>query len=333
MELIIKLEHFNAKFLQIQNANNKRPNFYNVIYNSPTVILNNLIFETPWMDVPFGICQYNNNDEKQKNKYYIDLSFNNSSSQDELNNFYNCMNDIDDFIIDFLYHNRHDLGLIGNVENYYSKQIRFNKNNNNYPPTLKLKIFKGITKILDPDNNLVDFSTHVRAGSRSKAFIKCNGLWVFNNKFGMSWKVMKLINQPLQLPKKLTSIQPTESDIIESDSDDLVTDDTDTMFVYDDYNREFVDLCRKLTTNELMRIDRLEYEIEELERNRNFEIKHQYMEDIEHKNLLDEHITDPDEVTYRIEHCSHKKNHLHLQNNNINASIDTFITGDNSHTI
>jgi hypothetical protein len=304
MELIIRLEHFNAKFLQINMPNNKRPNFYNIIYNSPTVILNNLMFETPWMDVPFGICQYNNNDEKQKNKYYIDLSFNSYNVNDELHNFYNCMNDIDDFVIDFLYQNKHELGLIGNVESYYSKQIRFNKNNNSYPPTLKLKIFKGITKIFNNEHNLVNFDSFVKPGSKSKAYIKCNGLWVFNNKFGMSWKVMKLINKPTSLSKRLTLNEPVESDIEDDDDDD----DMGVMFIYEDYNKEFVDNQRKLSKPEIDIIDKLEYEIEELERNRNFEIKHKYMEDIENK-IAEQHqtkIIEPDDVTYSIEHCSHQ---------------------------
>lgn len=301
MELIIRLEHFNAKFLQINMSTIKRPNFYNIIYNSPTIVLNNLIFETPWMDVPFGICQYNNNDEKQKNKYYVDLSFNNFNVKEDLNNFYNCMNDIDDFIIDFLYQNRHDMGLIGNVEGYYSKQIRFNKNNSNYPPTLKLKIFKGITKIFNTEHSPVDFDNFVKPGSKAKAYIKCNGLWVFNNKFGMSWKVMKLICKPATgsvIPKILYH---------DIDMDDI-EDDSNELFIYDDYNKEFVDNSRKLTNDEINIMDNLEYEIEELERNRSYEIKHQYMIDIEHK-LEEQHkheIIEPDDVTYLIEHCSHQ---------------------------
>jgi hypothetical protein len=299
MELVIKLEHFNAKFLQINMPNNKRPNFYNIIYNSPTVILNNLIFETPWMDVPFGICQYNNNDEKQKNKYYIDLSFNGFNVNDELHNFYNCMNDIDDFIIDFLYQNRHNLNLMGNIESYYSKQIRFNKNNSSYPPTLKLKIFKGITKIFNTENSPVNFDNYVKPGSKAKAYIKCNGLWVFNNKFGMSWKVMKLISKPTTLSKKLGLIEPELEPVIEEDSK--------MSFIYDDYNKEFVDDDHHFTDIELKLMDEMEYEIEELERNRNFEIKDKYMKNIQNQNKNDIHIIEPDDVTYLIEHCSHQQ--------------------------
>lgn len=309
MELIIKLEHFNAKFLQINMANNKRPNFYNIVYNSPTIVLNNLIFETPWMDVPFGICQYNNNDEKQKNKYYIDLSFNGFNVSEELHNFYNCMNDIDDFIIDFLYQNRHDMGLVGNVESYYSKQIRFNKNNNSYPPTLKLKIFKGITKIFDNDHSPVSFDNFVKPGSKAKAYIKCNGLWIFNDKFGMSWKVMKLISKPTTLSKKLPSAKPE----VEEEEEE---EETGIMFIYEDYNKEFVDVHRKISKVEMEIMNNIEYEIEELERNRNFEVKHEYMDAINQK-LEEQHqheIIEPDDVTYLIDHCSHRKNDEQLQN-------------------
>jgi hypothetical protein len=297
MELIIKLEHFNAKFLQINMPNSKRPNFYNIIYNSPTVVLNNLIFETPWMDVPFGICQYNNNDEKQKNKYYIDLSFNGFNINDELHNFYNCMNDIDDFIIDFLYQNRHSLNLMGNVESYYSKQIRFNKNNSSYPPTLKLKIFKGITKIFNTEHSPVNFDSYVKPGSKSKAYIKCNGLWVFNNKFGMSWKVMKLISKPTTLSKKLYFIDP----------EPVIEEDSKMLFIYDDYNKEFVEDEHHFTEAELKLMEDMEYEIEELERNRNFAIKENYMKNIKIQNEDDYHIIEPDDVTYLIEHCSHQQ--------------------------
>lgn len=295
MELIIKLEHFNAKFLQINSQNNKRPNFYNIIYNSPTIVLNNLIFETPWMDVPFGICQYNNNDEKQKNKYYIDLSFNNFNTNEELNNFHNCMNDIDDFIIDFLYQNRHDMGLIGNVESYYSKQIRFNKNNTNYPPTLKLKIFKGITKIFNTEHSPVNFDSFVKPGSKAKAYIKCNGLWVFNNKFGMSWKVMKLVSKPSNVIPKILHYD-IEADEIEDEDNEL--------FIYDDYNKEFVDNNRKITQDEIKIMENLDYEIEELEKNRLFEITHKNEYETSKYN---NEIIDPDDINDLIEQCSYRK--------------------------
>lgn len=281
MELIINLDSFNAKFLRINNSHHKKPNFFNILYNSPTLNLNNIIFETPWMDVPFGICHYNNNDEKQKNKYYIDLSFNGYNTNDELNNFYNCMNDIDDYVIDFLYQNRNQLNLSGNVENYYSKQIRFNKNNHHYPPTLKLKIFKGITKIQNTQDQFVDFDNSVKSGSKAKAIIRCNGLWVFNGKYGMSWKVVKLISKPTLLSDKINArnemtdeqdklneskktIKKTIKNTIDIDIDNennLLESQNIKNYIVANYNDDLIDLNKKLSKIEKQFIKNLDYEI------------------------------------------------------------------------
>ena len=209
------------------------------------------------------------------------------------------------------------MGLVGNVESYYSKQIRFNKNNNSYPPTLKLKIFKGITKIFDNDHSPVSFENFVKPGSKAKAYIKCNGLWIFNDKFGMSWKVMKLISKPTSLSKKIMHIEP---DIEEE------TEETGIMFIYEDYNKEFVDVHRKLSKIEQDIMNNIEYEIEELERNRNFEVKHEYMDEINQK-LEEQHqneIIEPDDVTYLIDHCSH---HNHNQNQDDNVT-NVQVNGD-----
>lgn len=302
------------------------------------------------------------------------------------------MNDIDDFVIDFLYQNRHDLGLVGNVESYYSKQIRYNKNSHSYPPTLKLKIFKGITKIRNIDDTELEFSSSVRPGSKAKAYIKCNGLWIFNNKFGMSWKVMKLVSKPSGNRKILESTKPEpistsmplipvstssivgispkslngstglsslpshiivessvdnmdhnnighdnigydniltepiiENDIeneiendIENDIENKVMEVEDiSRYIFEDYNKEFITGGHTLTAEEENLIQNMETEIEELERNRNYELKHNYMINIE-KELAeqrDNEIVDPEEVQYLIDHCSHRKEHLeaHLE--------------------
>ena len=40
--------------------------FFPINYRTPTLTLNNLLFETPWMDAPFGVCQYNNSKDKNR---------------------------------------------------------------------------------------------------------------------------------------------------------------------------------------------------------------------------------------------------------------------------
>ncbi len=191
MELSIKLEHFTPKFLHIigQMQNNS---FFPINYRTPTLTLNNLLFETPWMDAPFGVCQYNNSKDKLEGKYYIDLSFNGYNYDNEIRNFYKVIESIDNYVINFI-DNYYSSNNSSNDSCNYNHQIRYNKNNLKYPPTIKLKIFKNNTKIVDIYNNEVnDFCQYIEANSKVQALIRCNGLWFFDNKWGLSWKVCKL---------------------------------------------------------------------------------------------------------------------------------------------
>jgi hypothetical protein len=118
MELSIKSEHFTSKFLYI-NTNNTNNTFFPISYRTPTLTLNNLLFETPWMEAPFGICQYNNEKDKLEGKYYLDLSFNGYLYDMELKNFYKVIDNIDNFVINF----------ITNYYEYYDKYPKKNKKN------------------------------------------------------------------------------------------------------------------------------------------------------------------------------------------------------------
>ena len=193
MELSIKPEHFTSKFLHINVNNQTQHNlFFPIMYKTPTLTLNNLLFETPWMDAPFGICQYNNEKDKKEGKYYLDLSFNGYNYDSEIKIFYKVIENIDNYIINFIdnYYNSDEL----KKQNYnYNSQIRYNKNNSKYPPTIKLKIFENNTKIVDLYNKKVDnFNEYIQPNSKVQALIRCNGLWCFENKWGLSWKVCKL---------------------------------------------------------------------------------------------------------------------------------------------
>jgi hypothetical protein len=201
MELSIKTEHFTPKFLYI-NLNSRNASFYPISYRTPTLTLNNLLFETPWMDAPFGICQYNNDKDKEDGKYYLDLSFGGYLYDTEIKNFFRVIESLDNFIINFI-DNHPDLLGINQNKYIYNKQIRYNKNNPRYPPTIKLKIFEEDTKIVDLyDRKVSDFSQYIQAGAKVQALIRCNGLWTYENKWGLSWKVAKLsVKHPDFLPE------------------------------------------------------------------------------------------------------------------------------------
>jgi len=223
MELSIKSEHFTSKFLYI-NTNNTNNTFFPISYRTPTLTLNNLLFETPLMEAPFGICQYNNEKDKSEGKYYLDLSFNGYLYDTELKNFYKVIDNIDNFVINFItnyyeyyekYPKKNKKKKISSSnfnpiiseevlsdesnDNYefsynYNRQIRFNKNNNKFPPTMKLKIFDNYTNVIDTYGNKIEnFSEYIKPNAKVQALIRCNGLWMYDNKWGLSWKVCKII--------------------------------------------------------------------------------------------------------------------------------------------
>ncbi len=193
MELSIKLEHFTLKFLYI-NLNNKNSSFYPIMYRTPTLTLNNLLFETPWMDAPFGICQYNNDKDKSEGKYHIDLSFNGYNYDPEIKNFYRVIENLDNFIVSFIDNYQDCLGITNKNGYKYNHQLRYNKNNPKYPPTFKLKIFEKDTKVVDLYGKEVNnFNEYIQPNAKVQALIRCNGLWCYDNKWGLSWKVCKIV--------------------------------------------------------------------------------------------------------------------------------------------
>jgi hypothetical protein len=192
MELSIKPEHFTSKFLFI-NLNNQNSSFYPILYRTPTLTLNNLLFETPWMDAPFGICQYNNEKDKYEGKYHLDLSFNGYTYDTEIKNFYRVIESIDTFIVNFIDNYQDCLGITTKGNYKYNHQIRYNKNNQKYPPTIKLKIFENNTKVVDLYGKEVNnFCEYIKPNAKIQALIRCNGLWSYENKWGLSWKVCKI---------------------------------------------------------------------------------------------------------------------------------------------
>ncbi len=197
MELSIKPEHFTSKFLFI-NLNNQNSSFYPILYRTPTLTLNNLLFETPWMDAPFGICQYNNEKDKSEGKYHLDLSFNGYTYDTEIKNFYRVIESIDTFIVNFIDNYQDCLGITTKGNYKYNHQIRYNKNNQKYPPTIKLKIFENTTKVVDLYGKEVNnFCEYIKPNAKIQALIRCNGLWSYENKWGLSWKVCKItVNNP-----------------------------------------------------------------------------------------------------------------------------------------
>lgn len=197
MELSIKSEHFTPKFLYI-NLNNPNNSFYPIFYRTPTVTLNNLLFETPWLDLPLGVTQYNI--DKKEGKYTLDLSFNGYKDNNEIKSFYKVIEGLDNFIINFLDNYQDILGITRKGNYKYNNLLRFNKNNKNNDnklssiPSFKVKIYDSITPVFDLNNNKIDnFIENIKPNSKVQVLLKCNGLWVYEKNWGLSLKVYKMI--------------------------------------------------------------------------------------------------------------------------------------------
>jgi len=195
MELIIKKEFFNPLFINFNIPTVKRPTFFNITYNSPTIELEGLFFETPWMTSLYGPILY---DTRDSNKYHIELSFKGYQNDSQLRNFFSCLNGIDRRVNNFLFKNKNYLKLSNKIDSYYNKQVRFISDMNESSKVdsiIKVKLFKNMTEtyLKDQPNQKYDFSDIIGNKTKVKAFIKCNGLWYYSGKFGLSWKAYKLI--------------------------------------------------------------------------------------------------------------------------------------------
>ena len=85
----------------------------------------------------------------------------------------------------------------------YKSALKFNENeegdrDNKYPPRLKTKLYKGNdyeykTQVFNTDKELlkIDIYNHseiLPKGSECVALLECAGIWVINEKFGVSWR-------------------------------------------------------------------------------------------------------------------------------------------------
>lgn len=182
--LIIKLDYFNVKFIFFDIANYKHNQFINIIYKSPTIYLDCLILETPWIQNTKPIIENKNSD-----KLFLELNFDNYKNDKLLNNFYNILNSIDIFTYNFIKDYKQILNISNNSE-FYSKNIKSNQTSDNI---LKIKLNNNFSNII---YNNQEYKNNIKTINIENTHIKCviisYGLWKYNNTFGYSWKLLKI---------------------------------------------------------------------------------------------------------------------------------------------
>jgi len=197
MNQIVKYNYFNPE--NIKFLNKKQYDSIAKIglcYHHTPTFKNYISFITPWMFVPFGMGRYENN--LNDTKFYLDLSFAGINTDLYLQQFHNILDKIDKYIIYNIRNNLEHLELghllpKKNLAKVYTNSLRYNINKDTlekdrrFPPTLKLKLFTTNLILTDKDGHKLHSYDHLRRGIYVKANIKCNGMWILKNKFGLTW--------------------------------------------------------------------------------------------------------------------------------------------------
>ena len=214
--MVILLDCFNDEFIYYEHKEVRRKKFINIIYKSPTIFLNGLTFETPWMTTIKDCYPIINNETK----YWLEQTFIGYKNDSEINLFLEVINNIDKNVINYLdsYKNYleldksndfftkkseldheeincNDLNLINNTtnENLFCKNRKENTDNEEKYLYLKNKVDIYLKNIIVNNEKYEGTIADLKLkNSFIKSTITCSGLWKYNNKCGMSWKVIKM---------------------------------------------------------------------------------------------------------------------------------------------
>lgn len=231
--LKINKNHFNQNYIFFNLINNKENSqFLNVIYRSPTIYLDGLCFETPWMKVNDKII----NNCYDTNKFLLELIFYHGNTDNEIRKFQNILNNIDKSTINFFNRKNNNFIENKNVQDVYCKNIKYLKKKkiiltedldnkkedlfDNYINSSNTYINSSNTSSLNYDkydndyfkrDNLslkIKFNNNIKITLNNKIIdnlenvnlkncvVKCDiityGLWKYNNKIGYSWKGLNL---------------------------------------------------------------------------------------------------------------------------------------------
>ena len=205
--MIIILDCFNDEFIYYEHKEVKRKKFINIIYKSPTIFLNGLTFETPWMKtVKDCYSIYNNN-----TKYWLEQTFIDYQDDSEINLFLQIMNNIDKNVINYLDSYKNYLELDDNIKNnifdrkedsnkkdiynneYYLEHMDYDNedlfcknikiDNEDKYFYIKNKIDVYLKNIIVNNEKYDGNITQLKLkDSVIKTTITCGGLWKYNNK-------------------------------------------------------------------------------------------------------------------------------------------------------
>ena len=173
-----------------------------------------LYIQTPELYIPFDMSWFADSDEN--GKYNIKISFKDMDSNKSLREFYEKILEMDNYIKD-----QAEINTVAwfkgkksreVIESLYSPMIKIHMDpetgepSGKYPDGFGFKIVKKNNKVecsvYNQENvtfdinketdNPIDIERVVCKGSKVKAVLKCNGIWIANGKFGCTWRAEQL---------------------------------------------------------------------------------------------------------------------------------------------
>ncbi len=182
-----------------------------------------LIIQTPDMRSPFGLSKWDKTEkgsdgvEKDSFKYDLLLGFDGKESRENLQIFYEKLEQFDDKLIKAGIEN--SMNWLGKkitseevIKELFTPMIRHSRDkntgeiNDKYAPTFKVTVpyrdGKFQCDVFDKNKTELDLSSINLQGARITAIIQCVGIWVVGKKYGCSFKLLQMMVTPRSnLPK------------------------------------------------------------------------------------------------------------------------------------
>ena len=218
---------------------------------------NPLLVQTPKVNVLWDAKYYS--DSETNGKYAVQFSMPNIDSDKDMASFHNKMQEIDNMIIDNAYENRSAWFKGGGklsrdtIETLYTPMVKLSTDpetgepDGKYPPKFQYKIVKKDNihecsvyskdkvefNIDDKDGeNYMNLEEILTKGSSMNIILKCNGVWIINNKFGCTWRAEQvMVTTKLSNSLKGCAFLPDDDDEVCDTVDtppENVIDDTDS---------------------------------------------------------------------------------------------------------
>ena len=196
MHIILKVDDIILNKIKFSKAFSTGDNSYNISIEYLDTKKHDLIIQTPIMVMPFGLSKFGNNK-------YLDVSFYNTDDDDEINNFYQLINDINGKVNKYIKY----LPRSNKIKKYLNKESPYLSYYNNlkpkngiFPERLRL-LYSNTCKIFGKDYRPLDESS-LKTRHMVKLLIQPACIWINKDKYGISWiaQQAKLYNK-LEIPE------------------------------------------------------------------------------------------------------------------------------------